>query len=56
MQTLVDAYFREAVKIRVVLGNLNIHTPAALYEVFSLAETRHTLQRLEFDYTPKHGS
>ncbi len=36
--------------------NLNTHTPAALYETFAPAEARRILQRLEFHYTPKHGS
>lgn len=36
--------------------NLNTHTPAALYEVFPPAEARRILQRVEFHYTPKHGS
>jgi hypothetical protein len=40
----------------VVLDNLNIHTPAALYEAFPLAEAKRILDRLEFHYTPKHGS
>jgi len=31
-------------------------TPAALYETFPPAEARRILQRLEFHYTPKHGS
>ena len=36
--------------------NLNTHTPAALYETFPPAEARRILQRVEFHYTPKHGS
>ena len=36
--------------------NLNTHTPASLYETFPPAEARRILQRLEFHYTPKHGS
>ena len=36
--------------------NLNTHTSAALYETFPPAEARRLLQRLEFHYTPKHGS
>jgi hypothetical protein len=56
MQTLVDGYFPEAEVIHVVLDNLNTHTPAALYETFAPAEARRILQRLEFHYTPKHGS
>jgi len=35
---------------------LNTHLPAALYEVFEPAEARRILNRLEFHFTPKHGS
>jgi len=42
--------------IRLVQDNLNTHTPAALYETFPPTEARRILQRLEFHYTPKHGS
>lgn len=56
MKDLVDVYFPRASKIRVVLDNLNTHTPAALYEVFPPGEARRILDRLEFHYTPKHGS
>jgi transposase len=56
MQELVDVHFPYAEIIRVVLDNLNIHTPTALYEVFSPVEARRILRKLEFHYTPKHGS
>jgi hypothetical protein len=56
MQQLVDGYYLEAEVIRVVVDNLNIHTPAALYENFSAREAHRLLQRLEFHYPPKHGS
>jgi hypothetical protein len=56
LQALVDGYFPEAERIRVVLDNLNTHTPAALYETFPPAEARRILDRLDFHYTPKHGS
>lgn len=56
MKDLVDIYFPKASKIRVVLDNLNTHTPAALYEVFPPQEARRILDCLEFHYTPKHGS
>jgi hypothetical protein len=36
--------------------SLHTHTPASLYETFPPAEARRILQRLEFHYTPKHGS
>jgi len=56
MQQLVDGYYPEAEVIRVVVDNLNTHTPAALYEPFPPAEAHRLLQRLEFHSTPKHGS
>lgn len=56
MQALVDIHFPEAEVIRVVLDNLNTHTPAALYATFPAAEARRLTQKLEFHYTPKHGS
>lgn len=56
MRELVDVHFPHAERIRVVLDNLNTHTPAALYEVFAPPEARRLLQKLEFHYTPKHAS
>jgi hypothetical protein len=42
--------------IRVVLDNLNTYKPTALDEMFAPAEVRRILKRMEFHYTPKHGS
>ncbi len=56
MKELVDVFFPLAVLIRVVLDNLNTHTPAALYQTFPPEEARRILSKLEFHYTPKHGS
>lgn len=56
MQWLADVAFPEADVIRVVLDNLNTHKPASLYETFLPGEARRILKRLEFHYTPKHGS
>ena len=53
---LVDEVYPQAEYIRLVQDNLNTHTPASLYETFPPAEARRILQRLEFHYTPKHGS
>jgi DDE superfamily endonuclease len=39
-----------------VVDNLNTHVPAALYEAFPPQRARAILERLEFHYTPKHGS
>lgn len=56
MQWLVDQQYPEAEVIRVILANLNTHTVAALYEAFAPAEARRLARKLEFHYTPKHGS
>jgi transposase len=56
MRDLVDTHYPKAERIRVVLDNLSTHTQAALYESFEPAEARRILDRLEFHYTPKHGS
>jgi hypothetical protein len=56
MKALVDDFYPDADKIRVVQDNLNTHKPASLYEAFPPAEAKRILSRLEFHYTPKHGS
>ena len=56
MKWLVDEKYPEAEVIRVVMDNLNTHKPASLYETFMPEEARRILKRLEFHFTPKHGS
>ena len=56
MKALVDVHYPHAEVIRVVLDNLNTHTPVALYEAFAPEEARRLVEKLEFHYTPKHGS
>ena len=56
MRDLVDRHFPDATTIRVVLDNLNTHTTAALYEAFPPAEAGRVRRKLEFHYTPVHGS
>ena len=56
MRWLVDTAYPEVEKIRVVLDNLNTHRPASLYQTFAPKEARRVIKRLEFHYTPKHGS
>jgi hypothetical protein len=56
MKDLVDVHFPQAEVIRMVLDNLNTHSPAALYEVFEPQEARRIVRKLEFHYTPLHGS
>jgi transposase len=56
MQWLVDVRYPDAEVIRVILDNLNTHKMASLYEAFAPAEARRLARKLEFHYTPKHGS
>ncbi|TRT45374.1 MAG: IS630 family transposase [Microcystis aeruginosa Ma_QC_C_20070703_M131] len=56
MKYLFDQRHPEAKKIRVVQDNLNTHVKASLYKAFTPAEARRILDKLEFHYTPKHGS
>lgn len=56
IKDLVDVDYAEAEKITLVLDNLNTHVGSSLYEAFPPAEARRLLDRLEFHYTPKHGS
>ncbi len=56
MKELVDVHFPYAEVIRVVLDNLNTHTPGALYDAFAPQEARRILRKLEFHFTPIHGS
>jgi len=56
MRWLVDDAYPDATVIRVVLDNLNTHGVAALYDTFAAPEANRIRKRLEFHYTPKHGS
>jgi len=56
IRDLVDHYYPQAKQIRLVQDNLNTHDGASLYEAFSPAEARRILDKIEFHYTPKHGS
>src|SRR5687768_922384 len=56
LKELVDIHFPEAQVIRLVLDNLNTHTLGCLYEVFDPVEAHRIARKLEFHFTPKHGS
>jgi transposase len=56
MKWLVDERYPDAEVIRVVMDNLNTHGPGSLYEAFEPAEAWRIWKKLEFHYTPKHGS
>jgi hypothetical protein len=56
MRDVVDVFYPDAVCIRLVLDNLNTHRPSSFYEAFEPTEAKRILERIEFHYTPKHGS
>jgi hypothetical protein len=56
IRDLVDVYYPRAVKIRLVQDNLNTHDGASLYEAFPPDKARKLLDKIDFHYTPKHGS
>jgi transposase len=56
LRALVDQQFPQAERIVLVTDNLNTHRPAALYQTFLPAEAWRILERLEWHYTPTHGS
>lgn len=56
LKALVDDFCPEALQITVVQDNLNTHSPASLYKAFEPSQAQRILQKLEFCYTPKHGS
>lgn len=56
LRYLVEERYPDAECICIVQDNLNIHTAGALYETFPPLQARRIFSRLEFHYTPKHGS
>lgn len=39
-----------------MLGQLNTHSAASLYQAFPPEEAKRLMQRVEIHHTPKHGS
>jgi len=56
VRILLEKDYPQAQKVILVCDNLNVHTHGALYEAFEPALARSLVRRLEFVYTPKHGS
>ena len=56
VRKLVEEDFAEAQRITLVMDNLNTHTGASLYKRFEPELARSLLEKLEFVYTPRHGS
>ena len=56
VRDLLDVHYPTVERVVLVMDNLNIHSPASLYEAFPAAEAKRLADRLEIHYTPKHGS
>jgi len=48
--------YPKAIKITLVMDNLNTHKPSSLYEKYLPKEAKKIWDRFEFVFTPKHGS
>jgi DDE superfamily endonuclease len=56
LRWLAEDVHDEALRLVLVTDNLNTHGPGCLYEAFAPARARAIAGRLEWHYTPKHGS
>ena len=56
LRWVVEDLHPDAGRVVLVTDNLNTHGPWALYEAFEPARARRIAERLEWHYTPKHGS
>ncbi len=56
LRWLAEDVHPEADTLVVVTDNLNTHDPGCLYEAFEPDRARRIAEKLEWHYTPKHGS
>ena len=56
IKQMLDERYPDAIKVILVMDNLNTHNIASLYETFDPKEARRLAERLEIHHTPKHGS
>jgi hypothetical protein len=56
LKSLSDTHYPNAEKLVLVCDNLNTHTAASLYERYDPAEAHRIANRIEWHYTPEHGS
>ena len=53
---LLDTRYAHCDRVTLVCDNLNTHTKGAFYAAFSADKAREYVRRIQFVYTPKHGS
>jgi hypothetical protein len=56
IKIIADKYYPKAHRISIVMDNLSTHTPGSFYETFKPKVAKKLWDRLEFIFTPKHGS
>lgn len=56
MEELLRTRYAKAEKVILVCDNLNTHTMGAFYEAFPASQARELVRRMDFRFTPKHGS
>ena len=56
LEWLIEEQYPDVEKIVLVMDNLNTHSIASLYKVFTPEKAFRLSQKLEIHYTPKHGS
>ena len=56
IKEIVDVHYPNAELITLIQDNLNTHNPAVLYEYFSPVEAKRLVDKIDFKFTPKHGS
>jgi hypothetical protein len=56
LRIMVDEHYPDAEVIVLVVDNLNTHGPWVLYEAFTPEEAERIAKRIEWHYTPEHGS
>jgi len=56
MARLLEGRYASCERVILVCDNLNTHTKGAFYEAFEPERARQLARRVEFCYTPKHGS
>lgn len=56
MKDLLDGPYAGVERLRLVTDNLNTHSPAAFYETFDPQTAWRLTRKIDWHYTPKHGS
>lgn len=56
IQEVIDKNFSKAEKVTLVMDNLNTHCSGSFYETFKPKESKRLMDKIEFVFTPKHGS